>query len=372
MNNSKSFEELSQESGGSVNGILGEIITWKPPKETKFEDLRLALSSAGLDEKIVREMLPRNAFARAAKKLEESRVIDKVSEDANEIKFQFTKMHLDKSRGVIDYQLETFLSVDKNTGNVRCAEASLEVEAERLLREQIAVRNASDVSKVIQKVFETSGDLFPIRDQGGVYFVPAKHIAIVEQVQTVMKDIGGILRRYEIGETGGNAGNVALDIASRMQEMIAEFTAKVEGFDGNLTDRYQEKRLEEITGLRLKLEAYQSLLGDWAEGIGKQLLKAGNVLSKKMTGELGGTLPEDKEESGNFVAPVDFLEPTTVSVEDAADEEPADSEENGDDTEPAVFTTDEIDEGINEDSASVDISSLSEDDVEFLKSLGVL
>ena len=50
--------------------LHGEIITWNcAGAAIRHSELVEALSRSGLDPRVAREMLPRNAFARACKKL---------------------------------------------------------------------------------------------------------------------------------------------------------------------------------------------------------------------------------------------------------------------------------------------------------------
>ena len=61
--------------------LLGEVIAWTcPGTSVKFTALLDALRSADLDESVARAMQPRHAFARACKKLSDSRIIRQVAD----------------------------------------------------------------------------------------------------------------------------------------------------------------------------------------------------------------------------------------------------------------------------------------------------
>ena len=101
----------------SQNTLLGEIITFgsKSGSTHKHADVVQALKDAGLDEKAAKEFLPGQAFARAAKKLSDERVIDVVNEWGDDVVFQFTKKFFkgrDESEGG-DYRKEVYLTLDK-------------------------------------------------------------------------------------------------------------------------------------------------------------------------------------------------------------------------------------------------------------------
>src|SRR4051812_37660159 len=100
--------------------LLGEVISWNLPVNTVvgYQDLLTALRNAGLDEKVAREMLPRHAFSRAAKVLAEQRIIRCTEDAPNKMTFQFTKEHLDQQKARFQYEYETTLELDKDTGRI--------------------------------------------------------------------------------------------------------------------------------------------------------------------------------------------------------------------------------------------------------------
>jgi hypothetical protein len=55
----------------------------------------------------------------------------------------------------------------------------------------IAARTGSDITKVVQRLFERQADLFPIRPQGGCYFTPACHVAFIDKIQDLLNRVGG-------------------------------------------------------------------------------------------------------------------------------------------------------------------------------------
>src|SRR6516165_10621779 len=104
--------------------LLGEIITWTcGGVKVRHIDLVHALKDAGLDEGVARELAPRHAFTRACRRLAQARIIRQVSEDNKSITFQFTAEKKEGDR--YEYELETLLTLDKDSGKVRCALAGL-------------------------------------------------------------------------------------------------------------------------------------------------------------------------------------------------------------------------------------------------------
>src|SRR3954452_20959198 len=149
--------------------LLGEIISWTcPGVAVRHADVATALTDAGLNVSVARQLLPRHAFARACKKLAHDRIIRPVSEDAEAITFQFTQES--RAGDKYEYKLETMLKLEKATGRVRCDLAGLATLAQELLDRAIDHRTGSDVTRLIQRLFHRHADLFPVREAGGVYF----------------------------------------------------------------------------------------------------------------------------------------------------------------------------------------------------------
>ena len=177
--------------------LLGEVIAWAcPGVSVTHSDLVGALEAAGLDPGVARELAPRHAFSRACKRLSDRRIIRPVSEDATTVTFQFTAES--RSDDKFEYTLETMLVLDKQTGAVSCELPGLATLAQEELDRCIAARTGSDITRIVQKLFEANGDLFAIRPQGGTYFVPQRHSAFVEKIQDLLNRVGGRLLRFPV------------------------------------------------------------------------------------------------------------------------------------------------------------------------------
>ena len=136
---------------GSLLLPLGEVIAWKCAGTTQA-GLVAALKAAGLDACIARELAPRNAFSRALKKLDESRVIRQTAEVARSIQFQFTRES--KAGNEFTYALETVLTLEKATGRIDFALDALATVAREELDKAFENRTASDVTKLVQTIIE--------------------------------------------------------------------------------------------------------------------------------------------------------------------------------------------------------------------------
>ena len=240
--------------------LLGEILAWAcPGLSITHTALVAALESVGLDPGVARELAPRHAFARACRVLSDRRIIRSVAEDATAIQFQFTQESRSDDR--FEYTLETMLTLDKQTGAVSCELPGLATLAQDELDRCIAHRTGSDVSRIVQKLFERRADLFPIRPQGGAYFAPACHAGFTDQIQAFLNRVGGRLLRFPVpaGTSEGDR-SVTQAVADGLAAMVAEHRAAVAQFGRDTRDDTLQRAAEKIRTTKFKLTAYAEYL----------------------------------------------------------------------------------------------------------------
>ena len=262
--------------------LLGEIITWSA-SGVRVSHLTLveALRDSGLDEGVARELAPRHAFARACKKLSEARIIRPVSEDSASIQFQFTAER--KEEGRYTYELETVLTLDKASGKVTCDLPGLATLAQEELDRCIAVRTGGDVTRVVQRLFERQADLFPIREQGGAYFVPREHVAFVDRVQAFLGRLNGKVNRFPV-PAGTPAGDRSVKdaVAAGLAALIAEHEQAIAAFGDDTRACTLERAAERIRQTRFKVEAYTDYLAEEKARLEAQLAAAAQQLRARV------------------------------------------------------------------------------------------
>jgi hypothetical protein len=262
--------------------LLGEVISWTCPAVTvKYRAVIDALGDAGLDETVARELAPRHAFSRACKKLARERIIRQVSEDEATITFQFTAEKRDGDR--YQYELETLLTLDKATGKVTCPMGGLATLAQEHLDDCIASRNGGDITRIIQRLFERQADLFPIRERGGVYFVPAEYAGFVDRVQTLLGKVNGRLARFPVpaGTPHGDA-SVKDAVACGIASLIEDHRVAIARFGEDTRPSTLERAAERIRLTRHKLECYSEYLAGERERLERDLSLASAELRKKV------------------------------------------------------------------------------------------
>lgn len=284
--------------------LLGEIITWDLPynTQTTYANLISALQSAGLETKVARALLPRFAFARAAKKMAEQRIIRHVGESENKLAFQFTKEYKDSTQDRFNYDFEATLLLEKTSGYIEVESDTLTPaqtsEMAQLARNLLAVaienRNTSDVSRVIKRLFEKKADLFPVRESGSVYFVPDRHSSFVDQIQRFVEALNGRLNRFPVPK-GTQHGNKSVQeaVSEGIQQMIKDHIDAVESFGTDTRESTINKAIARLEVTKFKIEAYKDYLSSQEDKLAESLdlvrvqmkQKLDAVLSARVTAE---------------------------------------------------------------------------------------
>jgi hypothetical protein len=245
--------------------FLGEIVTFNArSKNILTKDvIERALLSEGLDNSLAKDLLPRHAFARACREMSDNRIISVLKEENNHITFQFTKQFLDSSQEEWKYAKEALLILNKTTGEIECkANPQLETVAKEKLAKSLVERTTNDITRIVQKLYETNSDLFSLRDQGGVYFVPEQHKLFNDKVQGFLTHIGGSMLRFPIPKNTLHGDHAVKDaVGSGLQEMIQELNTCIQGFTLNTRGDTLENTMKRIKGTQSKIEAYAEYLG---------------------------------------------------------------------------------------------------------------
>jgi hypothetical protein len=270
--------------GSKLSGkMLGEIITWKIPRNAiSHADLITGLMASDLDCDVVKEIAPRNAFARACSKLDNERIIRKVAEDHATISFQFTREALED--GKFNYHFESLLFLDKHSGNITSENLELEQLAKVEFGRCMESRTANDVTKIVQRLFERHADLFLIRDQGGVYFAPEVHQDFVVKVESFVRNIGGSLQRFPI-PAGSPQGDLAVQeaVANGLQAIIDEHMEAVAKFGEDTRHDTLHRAEEKIRITKLKIEGYGLYLDKKRSDLEASLQQASELLRSRMS-----------------------------------------------------------------------------------------
>jgi hypothetical protein len=264
--------------------LLGEIVSWNfSAVHVDYEKVASALSDTGLEGTVLRERRIRDAFARAVHTMKESRIIRLVYEDTELIRFQFTKEEKAEADERFEYRYETVLTLDKKTGDIACLIPELRDKASRELKSALAVWTASDLTAVVQRLFDRQADLFPIREQGGAYFVPQMHRERIDRITDFARRIGGRMRRFPIaaGTTEG-ARSVREAVTDGLEDVIQAHKEAVTSFNLETRGAILERQAERIRQTKFKIQVYAEYLSSSREHLEAELEKASMLLREKV------------------------------------------------------------------------------------------
>lgn len=263
--------------------LLGEIITWSIPYGTSLtkSNVIAALSKASLDTSEAKEILPSSAFARACHSMKEERAIDIVKADERETVFQFTKKILKDAE--MSYKKETFIRLDTLAGNVFCDDKDLEKFARAEVRRRMEERTTSDITKIVQRLFEKEGDLFSLRDRGGVYFVPDCYTYFTDKVENFLTEVGARLNRFPVPKGTGNGDRAVQNaVNDALQQLINDHVGAIDDFKVTTRPDTLQRASAKIKETRIKIEAYAHYLKGKREGLLESLKGAESHLKKKI------------------------------------------------------------------------------------------
>ena len=262
--------------------LLGEVISWTcSGVAVTHPALLTALRDAGLDEAVARELAPRHAFTRACKKLCDRRIIRQVGEDDATVRFQFTAESRDGDK--YEYALETMLTLDKKTGTVTCDLPGLATLAQEELDRCLDARTGSDVTRVIQKLFDRHADLFPVRPQGGCYFTPERHAAFVDKVQTMLGRLNGQILRFPVpAGTAEGDRSVKDAVAAGLAALIDDHRKAVAQFGEDTREETLKRAADKIRATQFKIAAYAEYLLDEKGRLDRAVAAARDELRRKV------------------------------------------------------------------------------------------
>jgi hypothetical protein len=261
--------------------LLGELVSWGGSGGVTHAAVVQALKDCGLDEKVAKEIMPKHAFTRAAKKMADEKIIEPVSEDKDYVRFQFTGKFLD---GVgddreIKYRKENVVVLDKVTGKIECRDKDLEQLAQRELDRSMAVRTTSDITQMVQKLFDGNGDLFPVRDQGGVYFVPEQFRDFTDRVNEFVKKTGGKMVRFPVPKNvKGSNESVGDIVEDGLKRVVNDLRTAIKEFNSKTQHRTFEQVAERIKHARFKGESYSAYLAGRKKELDDDLAEADREL----------------------------------------------------------------------------------------------
>lgn len=269
-----------------MSSVQGYIVGWRVKSDgTNVSAVRSALDAAQLPASEAGELNAKQAWGRAIKSLKQDRLIDKVIDEKGVMSFQFTKKAMSGDRIEFDYEWTVFL--DTNNGRIECPDNPAFVPtASNLLSEAFVHRNAADLSRIIQRLFDKHADLIPIiPDKGVCYFVPDQHLGFLEKIETFLQCVGGQLHRFPVPRGDARATQEVSDaIFAEMERRIGELNQAIEEMTNSTRSDTRQHAFEKYQRLVLSFEGHSIRISEGHERLQQMLESVKEKYVEKVVG----------------------------------------------------------------------------------------
>ena len=191
--------------GTNTSYVIGFMVWWNinSVNVTRNEFIKY-LERVSIDKKYAPKHNYRSALTRALKVMEENRLVRLVEDTPQTVSFQFTAEHrIEGADGKeFTYEKEALIVVSKpkyrETGDFEASldKCSPEIKHQLalLFNQHREMYNSSDITRYLQNIFRSEGDIVSMRPQGSVYFVPAGHKDLIESAEELLEYIGGFCK----------------------------------------------------------------------------------------------------------------------------------------------------------------------------------
>jgi len=294
----KDFRSICQaKTVDGNNTVLGDIIWWTFKNITsKRYEVIAALEAEHFDTKLGGRMTDRSAYVRALRLLEKAGdiIVRKVEETAEKSDFQITAEVVDAN--YLRYDPRVVYSLNKETGAITIAnlmggdafeaQAALEDLRKRTEHAHEAV-TTTDLYRIMGRVFDSEGDIVRIRENGGVYFLPAGRSDLLARIDSFLSRLTGDtveLCRLPLYDSADSRENVMKAVASEVVEEINTIYTELRELDGNKRDCFWNTRAERIQAMNDRAVAYAAMLRGSSAEIENSLNKLSAKLVEVQTG----------------------------------------------------------------------------------------
>ena len=289
-----------------TSNLLGEVVAWDVSlkgSEIPLAQVREALDKAGLDQSLVREIPVSDAMRRAVRAVAGDRVVSLVEDTPVSLVYQFTvevkdaqhqELWATKPGAVLKYQGLGRVSLDKKTGDLDGDDAGLVKQVADGIDFCLNHRSTSDITGLAHRLFKANADVFPLRRQGGCYFVPVIHVGVIDAVQKFLEGCGCTLPRYPVaaGKLTGDS-SVRDAIKDGLLAMVESHKQQIASFNGSTRDKTMKAQLDEIKLTQFKIEAYSEYLAQHADQLRKEAEESERLWAEKVEAIIDGRSEED-------------------------------------------------------------------------------
>lgn len=270
------FVDLPEEAQFDAKQYFGVAVSFQFQRDfaVKAPDFIAAFKAEVDSEMSIRDVRPRNAFARTVREMEAGRLVDRVHETEGLMEFQFTQEFYDATIRMKNYNPELRVSFDKTTEKISVAASNVDpaVSADIVRRLENIYREKSnyffgDHLHTIFKRWLTKHCGLIGTGPRGLYFVPAsKYGAIIKLDGFIRKYVGrpGTLFVLPVAKTERTREDIkfafeeeAIGEIEKLRDELKEITEN----GGDVTERMSNTRLKKIQIGLQRVAMYEDVLG---------------------------------------------------------------------------------------------------------------
>lgn len=266
--------------------LLAKVVGWDT-QGVAIEDhlIRNAIAKyeLGDPEKLCPELSKKSAFLRGVKDLKKDRLIQQVTRDGDVMRFQMTKQ--DNDGLTITHTKECVLTLDLETGDIYSEDSPEMAElCQKLLKEAMRTRNAADLNRMVQRLFNSQHGLYPvIKRKGGLYFVTAPDFEFLDRAEAFMVEIGAEFHAIPVprGTQKGNR-SVQQAVSKELEELVAELDLNRMKWDGKTREATIKNAQSELDTIEFRMKALDAYLGNAQKQIQEKIKSSREQLAKSL------------------------------------------------------------------------------------------
>jgi hypothetical protein len=218
--------------------ILGVIMTWSLSSlAVPRTDLIKAWTDAGFDDKYIpKEIRMRSRVLRVLKEMELNGFARRIKETVDEAAWALVAEKIDQANLNIDFNVEDRLVYNKKDKTVTVTDPAFQPTVDALL-DQFGDRFlTNDIRGMVLDAVKDAGGI-AWRDNGGVYFIPASRLWVVNALQKFLDAFpksGSYVRRLNLVNTPDDRKGVQSAFNGDLDSNIAQITRKLDELEGKV------------------------------------------------------------------------------------------------------------------------------------------
>ena len=252
---------------------LGSLLWWSLNGNRIEHDAleRLAITHQLPERFVPRAIKPTQAFRRAwrhtASRLADGQMLRPIAESSDEVVIGLVREVVDEATQDLDYDLLVRVTFDKAAAAIMSDRESIVVESIRSMYRHHLAHTTTDIRSMMTAFLGEAG--VPLRESGGVYFVPASHERTLDALCSVVEAAGNnATHRLPIVDTPAGKATLRSVAQRTLDDELRQLQEQLDRFDGDkVRDSTLERKLEAFGDLRSRVEMFARVLAFKADDL---------------------------------------------------------------------------------------------------------